>query len=112
MSHALDHIRQVARQRKKEKFTARFHHINPEMLRTAFYALKRDAAPGVDGTTWRTYEADLDQWIADLHDRFNGERIVPCRHGERIYRSQTDGSARLRSPPSKTRSSRGRRRRC
>lgn len=43
--HALDRIRQAARQRKKEKCTALFHQINPEMLRTAFYALKRNAAP-------------------------------------------------------------------
>lgn len=69
VSHALDRIRNAARQRKKEKFTALFHHINPEMLRTAFYAFKRNAAPGVDGQTWRTYEADLDQRIVDLHSR-------------------------------------------
>lgn len=69
MSHALDRIRNAARQRKKEKFTALFHHINPEMLRTAFYALKRSAAPGVDGQTWRTYEAYLDQRIVDLRSR-------------------------------------------
>ena len=57
MSQVLDRIRQAARHRTKEKFTALFHHINPEALRTAFYALKREAAPGVDGMTWRTYEA-------------------------------------------------------
>jgi len=39
------------------------------MLRTAFFALKRDAAPGVDGLTWRAYEADLDRRIEDLHER-------------------------------------------
>ena len=39
------------------------------MLRAAFYALRRDAAAGVDGMMWRTYEADLDQRIADLHSR-------------------------------------------
>src|SRR5690606_16536973 len=67
--HGLDRIRQAAGQRKKEKFTALFHHINPEIMRTAFYALKRNAAPGVDGQTWRTYEADLDRQIEDLHAR-------------------------------------------
>ena len=49
---ALDRIRTAARHRKKERFTALFHHINPEALRMAFYALKRDAAPGADGMTW------------------------------------------------------------
>src|SRR5919106_2095444 len=46
-------IRQAARHRRKERFTAIFHHISPEMLRTAFFALKREAAPGVDGLMWR-----------------------------------------------------------
>ena len=46
VSQALDRIRQAARQRKKEKFTALYHHLSIPMLRTAFYALKREAAPG------------------------------------------------------------------
>ena len=49
VSHALERIRQVARQRKKERFTSLFHHISVELLRVAFFALKRDAAPGVEG---------------------------------------------------------------
>ncbi|WP_245491342.1 hypothetical protein [Mesorhizobium sp. M2A.F.Ca.ET.037.01.1.1] len=75
------------------KFTALFHHINPEMLRTALYALKREAAPGVDGTTWRTYEADLDQRIADLHDRVQrgAYRALPSR---RTYIPKPDGRQR------------------
>ena len=93
VSHALDRIRQAARQRKKEKFTTLFHHINPGMLRTAFYALKRNAAPGVDGQTWRTYEADLDQRIADLHCRVQREayRALPSR---RTYIPKPDGRQR------------------
>src|SRR5271155_1846218 len=46
VSRALERVRQAARQRKKERFTALLHHIGPAMLRTAFYATKRDAAPG------------------------------------------------------------------
>ena len=61
VSQALDRIRQAARLRKKEKFTALLHHLNVDLLREAFFALKRDAAPGVDGLTWRTYEADLER---------------------------------------------------
>jgi retron-type reverse transcriptase len=77
----------------------------------AFYAIRRDAAPGVDGMMWRTYEADLDQRIADLHDRVQrgAYRALPSR---RTYIPKPDGSGRWRSPPSKTRSSKGRRRRC
>jgi RNA-directed DNA polymerase len=49
VTQALDRVRQAARQRKKERFTALLHHINVDTLKTAFYALKRKAAPGVDG---------------------------------------------------------------
>ena len=45
VTQALDRVRQAARQRKKERFTALFHHINVDTLRLAFYALKRKAAP-------------------------------------------------------------------
>ena len=45
MSQALGRIRQVARQRKKERLTALLHHISVDCLRMAFFALKRDAAP-------------------------------------------------------------------
>ena len=51
MTQALERIREVAKQRKKERFTSLFHHISVELLRMAFFALKRDAAPGVDGLT-------------------------------------------------------------
>ena len=93
VSHVLDRIRQAARHRTKEKFTALFHHINPEALRMAFYALKREAAPGVDGMTWRTYEADLDRRIADLHDQVQrgAYRPLPSR---RRYIPKPDGRQR------------------
>ena len=51
VSQVLDRVRRAARQWKKEKFTACFHHLSIPMLRTAFFALKRDAAPGIDGLT-------------------------------------------------------------
>src|SRR3954464_1931128 len=69
VTQALDRVRQAARQRKKETFTTLLHHINLETLRVAFYALKRQAAPGVDGVTWQDYEADLEHRLANLHDR-------------------------------------------
>ena len=49
VSQALDRIRQAARHNKKERFTALLYHVNPVTLRLAFDALKKDAAPGVDG---------------------------------------------------------------
>src|SRR5215468_11785413 len=59
VTQALDRVRQAARQRKDEKFTALYHHLSVDLFREAFFALKRDAAPGVDGMRWETYEADL-----------------------------------------------------
>ena len=47
VSQALDRVRLAARRGKQERFTALLHHINPEMLRTTCYAMKRDAAPGM-----------------------------------------------------------------
>ncbi|HET9481850.1 MAG TPA: group II intron reverse transcriptase/maturase [Candidatus Polarisedimenticolia bacterium] len=93
VSQALDRIRQAARHRRKERFTALFHHISPEMLRTAFFALKREAAPGVDGLMWRAYAADLDHRIEDLHARVHrgAYRALPSR---RRYIPKADGSQR------------------
>lgn len=73
VSQALDRIRQAARHNKKERFTALLHHVNPETLRLAFDALKKDAAPGVDGTTWTDYEVDLERRLEELHDRVLAE---------------------------------------
>src|SRR5271156_416692 len=69
VSQALERVRQAAKQRKEEKFTALLHHINVDLLRLSFYALKRQAAPGVDGATWQDYEVDLESSLASLHDR-------------------------------------------
>jgi hypothetical protein len=42
------------------RFTALLHHIcNLETLRMAYFALKKEAAPGVDGETWRHYGEKL-----------------------------------------------------
>src|SRR6266545_3219807 len=52
----LDRVRQAAKARKQEKFTALLHHMTAELLRDAYFWLKRTAAPGVDGLTWSEYE--------------------------------------------------------
>jgi hypothetical protein len=69
VTQALNRVRQAARQRKKERFTALLHHVNADTLRTAFYALKRKAAAGVDGVTWQDYEVSLEFNLEDLHRR-------------------------------------------
>ncbi|MGY3621757.1 hypothetical protein ACVJGD_007953 [Bradyrhizobium sp. USDA 10063] len=104
----LDRVRQAARQRKKERFTALLHHINTDTLRMAFYALKRKAAPGVDGVTWQDFETDLEPRLADLHRRSTEERTVPSRHVGRTSRRLTAGRERWRSLPWRIKSFRAR----
>src|SRR5207342_2636957 len=93
VSQALGRIRQAAKQRKKEKFTTLLHHISVGLLRLAFFEIKKDAAPGVDGLTWQDYEADFDRNIEDLHDRVHkgAYRAQPSR---RLYIPKTDGRQR------------------
>jgi retron-type reverse transcriptase len=93
VSQALERVRQAARQRKKERFTALLHHVDIDLLRLAFLALKRDAAPGVDGVTWQDYEADLERKLADLHDRVHrgAYRAQPSR---RRFIPKPDGRQR------------------
>lgn len=93
VTQALDRVRQAARQRKKEAFTALLHHINVDTLRTAFYALKRKAAPGVDGMTWTDYEADLEPKLTDLHDRVHRGAYRP-QPSRRTYIPKADGKRR------------------
>src|SRR5215472_9231947 len=93
VSQARDRIRKVAKERKKERFTALFHHISTDLLEEAFYELKENAAPGVDRLTWTAYEADLERKLEDLHDRVQrgAYRALPSR---RVYIPKPDGRQR------------------
>ena len=93
VSQALERIRQAARHRKKERFTSLLHHVSVDLLRLAFFELKRNAAPGVDGLTWQDYEADLELRLADLHARVQrgAYRALPSR---RRYIPKPDGRQR------------------
>ena len=93
VSQALDRVRKAARQRKKEKFTALLHHISVKTLEVAFYALKRKAAPGVDGVTWQEYEAGLERRLADLHARIHRGAYRP-QPSRRTYIPKADGRQR------------------
>jgi RNA-directed DNA polymerase len=93
VSQALGRVRKAARQRKKEKFTALLHHLGTDLVREAFFPLKRDAAPGADHLTWRAYAADLEDNLADLRARVHrgAYRALPSR---RTYIPKADGSQR------------------
>jgi len=91
VSQALDRIRQAARQRKEE--TALLHHISVDLLQEAYYELREQAAPGVDGVSWKTYEANLERKLEDLHARVQrgAYRAQPSR---RVYIPKPDGRQR------------------
>jgi retron-type reverse transcriptase len=93
VEQALERIRKVARERKKERFTALFHHISIELLEQSFFELEENAAPGVDRLTWTDYEADLECQFEDLHDRVQrgAYRPLPSR---RVYIPKPDGRQR------------------
>ena len=64
---ALERVRQAAKKDKQLKFTALLHHIyNLETLQMAYFRLKKEAAPGVDGETWRHYGEELEKNLQDL----------------------------------------------
>src|SRR6202453_1415093 len=93
VSQALARIRQAARQRKKEKFTALFHHVSIDHLEEAFSELKENAAAGVDGLTCRDYEQHLERNLEDLHARVHrgAYRALPSR---RVHEPRADGRQR------------------
>lgn len=63
------------------------------MLREAFYALKRDAAPGLDGVDWYQYERELEARLPELQDELHkgSYRATPAK---RTYREKPDGRKR------------------
>jgi len=93
VSQGLSGVRQAAKERRQERFTALLHHMTVGLLRDSFYALKRQAAPGVDGVTWKEYEAGLDGRIADLHDRVH-RGAYQAQPSRRVYIPKADGRQR------------------
>ena len=93
VSQAQDRIRDAVTRNRKEKLTALLHHVSVEFLRAAFFSLKRNAAPGVDGVTWDDYAADLDRNLTDLNARVHAGtyRALPSR---RHYIPKADGRQR------------------
>ena len=93
VSQGLRGVREVAKARKQERFTALLHHLSVDLLRDSYYALKRQAAPGVDGVTWKEYGDGLEDRISDLHSRVHrgSYRAQPSR---RVYIPKADGRQR------------------
>ena len=86
-------VRKAARKDKRTRFTALLHHITVDLLRDGFYALKRQAAPGVDGVSWSEYETDLDEKLADLHSQIH-RGTYRAQPSKRAYIPKADGRQR------------------
>jgi RNA-directed DNA polymerase len=93
VSQGLSGVRQVARERRQERFTALLHHVSVDLLRDSFYALQRKAAPGVDGVRWTEYEAGLEDRLADLHNRIH-RGAYRAQASRRVYIPKADGQQR------------------
>ena len=93
VSTGLERVRERAKANRRERFTALLHHVTVDLLRTAYLKLKRDAAPGVDGTTWREYGYDMEAKLVDLHGRVHrgAYRALPSR---RKFIEKEDGRQR------------------
>src|SRR5262252_4623561 len=93
VSQRLNGVREATKKRRQERFTALLHHLNVDLLRRSYYALKRQAAPGVDGVTWKEYETGLEDRLVDLHSRVHRGtyRAQPSR---RVYIPKADGRQR------------------
>src|SRR6267143_526532 len=90
----LERVRQAAEKDKKLRFTALLHHIyNLETLRMAYFSLKKEAAPGVDGETWQHYGEELERNLQDLSERLKrgAYRAKPAR---RVYIPKAEGRQR------------------
>ncbi len=87
----IERIREVVQ--RNPKFTTLLHHISVESLTAAFFALKREASPGVDNVTWEEYSVDLDRNLADLCTRVHrgSFRATPSR---RVNIPKPDGGTR------------------
>jgi RNA-directed DNA polymerase len=90
---ALDRVRKVAKTDKKIRFTALLHHVSIDRLRAAYFSLKKDAAAGVDGVTWKHYGERLEENLQGLHTRVHS-RAYRAKPSRRVYIPKSDGRQR------------------
>ncbi len=95
-SSGLAGVRKAAKQDKGMRFTALLHHITVDQLRQSYFALKRLAAPGIDGVTWEHYGSELDGRLRELHERLH-KGSYRARPARRVFIAKADGSERALS---------------
>jgi group II intron reverse transcriptase/maturase len=89
----LQRIGQRAKESKEEKFTTLLSHMKVPLLKEAFTRLRKDAASGVDGTTWIEYAERLDEKLLDLQDRVHRGSYHP-QPVRRVFIPKGDGKMR------------------
>ena len=92
-SSGLTRIREAAKKDNKLRFNNLMHHVTVDLLRGAFYALKKQAAPGVDGMTWQTYLTGLEDRLKELHSRIHSGRYR-AKPSKRRWIPKADGRQR------------------
>jgi retron-type reverse transcriptase len=86
-------VRKAALKHKGKQFTALLHHVTIDLLRDSYYALKRNAASGIDQVTWAEYRQDLEQKLRELHNRIH-KGSYRARPAKRVYIPKPDGTER------------------
>jgi RNA-directed DNA polymerase len=92
-SSGLGGVREAARRDRKMRFTALLHHVTPFLLRWSYAQLRRNAAPGIDGMTWREYGSDLEERTNTLHDRIH-RGTYRAQPSKRAWIPKADGRQR------------------
>ena len=92
-SRGLLGVREAARREREQEFTSLLHHLTPELLRASFFELKKQAAPGIDGETWRDCAEGFERRIDDLHSRIH-RGAYRAKPSKRSYIPKPEGGMR------------------
>lgn len=93
VSNSLERVRKAAKADRKARFTSLLHHVSPETLLESFYALKRNASPGLDGKTWFEYQKNLTENLKGLHSKLHSG-TYRAQPSKRIFIAKADGRQR------------------
>ena len=93
MQTKLNRISELAKKDSKCRFNNLMHLLNKENLKECFYRLRKDAATGNDGTSWKEYESNLDDNLEDLVARMKKWSYRP-QPVKRVYIPKSNGKLR------------------
>ena len=92
-STGLEGVREAARRNRQCRFTSLLHHVTPALLVKSFYALRKQAAAGVDGVTWQDYESRLYGRVPELHREIH-TGAYRAQASRRVHIPKADGNMR------------------